>query len=92
MPLEASLSLFPGERIPRERWRDTAQKFAKPLLYAVTPQYLAQAESLKSNRPATRVEIFESAGHALFVDEAERFNAVLADFILRSKAVPVPPD
>lgn len=92
MPLEASLSLFPGERIPRERWRDTAHRFSKPLLYAVTPQFAAQAESLKADRPGTRVELFETAGHALFVDEAERFNAVLADFIRRHKQRPAGTD
>jgi pimeloyl-ACP methyl ester carboxylesterase len=80
-PLEASLSLFPGDRIPRERWRGTANAFRKPLLYAVTPQFAAQAQRLKAKRPATRVEIFENAGHALFVDEPERFNAVLIDFL-----------
>lgn len=81
MPLEASLSLFPGERIPREHWRDVAHRFGKPLMYVVTPQFAAQAESLKNNRPATRVELFAAAGHALFVDEPGRFNAILADFI-----------
>ena len=92
MPLGQSLSLFPGERIPRGHWRDTAHRFSKPLLYAVTPQFAAQAESLRNNRPATRVELFESAGHALFVDEAERFNSVLADFISRNKQMPAVPD
>jgi microsomal epoxide hydrolase len=81
MPLEASLSIFPGDRIPRERWRATVNAFRKPLLYAVTPQFAAQAQRLKAKRPATRVEIFENAGHALFVDEPERFNAVLIDFL-----------
>jgi non-heme chloroperoxidase len=81
MPLEASLSLFPGDRIPRERWRSTVNALRKPLLYAVTPQFAAQAQRLKAKRPATRVEIFENAGHALFVDEPERFNAVLIDFL-----------
>jgi microsomal epoxide hydrolase len=81
MPLEASLSIFPGDRIPRERWRRTVNAFRKPLLYAVTPQYAAQARRLKANRPATRVEIFENAGHALFVDEPERFNTVLIEFL-----------
>jgi non-heme chloroperoxidase len=81
MPLESSLSMFPGNRIPRERWRATVSAFRKPLLYAVTPQYAGQAQRLKAKRPATRVEIFENAGHALFVDEPERFNAVLIDFL-----------
>ncbi len=81
VPLEASLSLFPGNRIPRERWRRTVNDFRKPLLYAVTPQFAEQARRLRADRPATRVEIFENAGHALFVDEPERFNAVLVDFL-----------
>jgi non-heme chloroperoxidase len=81
MPLEASLEMFPGDRIPRERWRGTVAAFRKPLLYAVTPQFAAQAKRLKAHRPATRVEIFENAGHALFVDEPARFNALLIDFL-----------
>ena len=81
IPLEASLSMFPGNRIPRERWRRTVNAFRKPLLYAVTPQFAGQAQRLKANRPATRVELFENAGHALFVDEPERFNALLTDFL-----------
>lgn len=80
MPLEGSLALFPSA-IPREHWRDTARGFSKPLLYAVTPQFAAQAENLKARRPATRVEVFTQAGHALFVDEPERFNALLTAFI-----------
>jgi len=30
--------------------------------------------------------VFEDAGHALFVDEAERFNALLIDFLDRRVA------
>lgn len=84
MPLEASLSIFPGDRIPRERWRKAVHAFGNPLLYVVTPQYAGQAASLRANRPATRVEVFEKAGHALFVDEPERFSALLADFLARN--------
>jgi len=29
----------------------------------------------------SRLEKFEGAGHALFVDEPERFNSLLADFL-----------
>jgi len=92
MPLEASLSLFPGERIPREHWRGIAHRFGKPLLYAITPQFAEQADSLKKSRPATRVELFEAAGHALFVDEPERFTALLADFVGRNKQMSAGPD
>jgi len=79
MPLEASLSLFPSS-VPRERWRNTVRGFSRPLLYTVTPQFTAQAGNLKRARPATQVEVFATAGHALFADEPERFNALLAVF------------
>ncbi len=79
MPLEASLSLFP-RGIPREHWRDIARRFSKPLLYVVTEQFAAQARSLLHNRPGTRIAVFETAGHALFVDEPDRFNQLLVAF------------
>ena len=86
MPLEASLALFPSA-LPREHWKIAAHGFTKPLLYAVTPQFAAQAASLRKNRPATQVELFPNAGHALFADEPERFNRLLAAFIA---ALPAP--
>jgi non-heme chloroperoxidase len=80
MPIEASLSLFP-RATPREHWRGIVRGFRKPLLYVVAEPLAGQAQSLKRNRPATRIEVFHEAGHALFVDEPERFNALLTDFI-----------
>ena len=80
MPLDASLSLFP-RTVPREHWRDIARAFRKPLMYVVTGQLAAQAENLLRHRPGTRIEIFEAAGHALFVDDADRFNRVLLAFV-----------
>lgn len=79
MPLEASLSLFPSA-LPREHWRKLARAFPRPLLYVVTPLFAEQAKSLQQNRPQTRIEVFEEAGHALFVDEPAKFNSLLADF------------
>jgi microsomal epoxide hydrolase len=79
MALKDSLALlsYPFERM---HWRNIARGFTKPLLYAVTPQFQAQAENLKKHRPETQVEVFRDAGHALFVDQAERFNALIEDF------------
>jgi len=79
MPLEQSIALFPSA-VPREHWRNLARGFTKPLLYAVTPQFAAQARELKAARPATQLELFENAGHALFVDEPTRFNRLLEEF------------
>jgi microsomal epoxide hydrolase len=79
LPLEASIAMlnYPFERA---HWREIARGFKKPLLYVVTPQFEAQARNLKKNRPGTQIEIFKNAGHALFVDEPDRFNALIGKF------------
>lgn len=82
LPLDASLVLL-AYPYPREHWRAAAHASTVPLLYVVTPQFAAQAQNLKRNRPATETVVFEDAGHALFVDEPGRFNALLADFAAR---------
>lgn len=80
MPVESSIELL-SYPFPRAHWKEIAHAFDKPLLYVVTSQFAEQARNLANNRPGTRVEIFERAGHALFVDEPERFNALLTDFV-----------
>jgi non-heme chloroperoxidase len=82
MKLDDSLALldYPFER---SHWRDIARGFRKPLLYAVAPHYEAQAKSLKKHRPATQIEVFKKAGHALFVDEPARFNTLTETFAKR---------
>jgi non-heme chloroperoxidase len=77
--LDNSIALL-SSGIPREHWKECAYAFKKPLLYVVTPQFEAQARNLEKNRPGTRIEVFSAAGHALFVDEPERFNALILDF------------
>ncbi|SRR5258706_729016 len=79
MPLAESIALL-SYPFPREHWRDIARSFAKPLCYCVTTRYLEQAHNLQRERPSTRIEWFEHAGHALFVDEPERFNRVVGEF------------
>jgi microsomal epoxide hydrolase len=82
MSLEDSLALldYPFER---SHWRNIARGFDKPLLYIVTPQFEQQAANLKKNRPATQIEVFKKAGHALFADEPQRFNALIEKFAAR---------
>jgi len=79
MPLDGAIALL-SYPLPREHWRNIARSFAKPLCYCVTTRYLEQAHNLQRERPATRVEWFEHAGHALFVDEPERFNRIVGEF------------
>jgi microsomal epoxide hydrolase len=78
--LRALGALFPSQ-VPRSHWRDVVLNLHMPLLYVVTPQFAEQARWLKQDRPATRIEIFESAGHAVFADEPERFNTLIQNFV-----------
>ncbi len=79
-PLEASVALL-SYRNPREYWRQLVYATPAPILYAVTPRFKEQAENLKRRKPEAWIEVFESSGHALFVDESARFNALLGDFL-----------
>lgn len=80
LSLEQSLALFPSH-LPREHWRSIVRRMSAPLMYVVSPQFAEQAANLQRVRPATQVEIFEGAGHALFVDEPRRFNRCLLEFV-----------
>ncbi|MGH7886586.1 MAG: alpha/beta fold hydrolase, partial [Candidatus Binatia bacterium] len=66
MSVENSLALL-SYPFPRTHWKEIAHAFRKPLIYLVTPQFEEQARNLQKNRPATQIEVFRDAGHALFV-------------------------
>jgi len=83
MRLEDSLALL-SYPVPREHWRAAIHAVQVPLLYVVTPQLAEQAANLQRNRSGTETVVFENAGHALFVDEPERFNALIKDFARRA--------
>ncbi len=69
--------------LPRTYWREAVYATGRPLLYIVRPRWIPQAETLVRNRPGTESEIFTEAGHALFVDEAQRFNTIVDRFVHR---------
>ena len=83
MRLEDSIALL-SYPVPREHWRAATHAVRAPLLYVVTPQLAEQAANLQRNRPGTETVVFGSAGHALFVDEPERFNGLVEDFARRA--------
>ncbi len=62
-------------------WRPVLEKLDKPVLYTITKPLESQGEMLKAKLPSARVELFPEAGHVLFVDETDRFNAILEDFV-----------
>jgi non-heme chloroperoxidase len=63
-------------------------KMDKPVLYICEPQLESQGKVLQDSLPKARVEVFKTAGHALFVDDAEHFNKVLAEYVDSLTAAP----
>jgi microsomal epoxide hydrolase len=80
---EAASRALRSYPMPRSYWRDAVYSTDRPVLYVVRPRWEAQAETLTRNRPATESVVFTNAGHALFVDEPNRFNSLVADFLRR---------
>ncbi|MFZ4650174.1 MAG: alpha/beta fold hydrolase [Rubrivivax sp.] len=89
MPLQASVALL-SQPTPREFWRETLYAVEQPVLYAHTPRFSRQAELVRARKPGIETAAFDEAGHALFVDEPERFNQLLDGFIARLPAPGVP--
>lgn len=59
---------------------DALKKTGLPAIYAVTPRFAEEGRKLKAVLGAQlRLEIFEAAGHALFADEAKRFNQCIQE-------------
>jgi microsomal epoxide hydrolase len=67
--------------VPRSYWKNALLSTPVPVLYAVRPHLEAQAQNLVIDRPNTTIALFPKAGHALFVDEPEVFNALLQSFL-----------
>ncbi len=76
----AQLSSYP---VPRTYWRDAIYSVRRPILYVVRPRFAGQAANLAARHPMVETELFQEAGHALFIDEAARFDALLQAFIRR---------
>ena len=69
-------------------WRRILPGIDRPLLFVVTEPQRKQAEGVLSDVPSARVEVFERAGHALFVDEPDRFNRLLEEFLVQAGSGP----
>jgi non-heme chloroperoxidase len=80
VPQSAAVQLL-SQPYPRTYWRDTVYKLQKPVFYMVTPKFEGQAQNFKQRHRFGRVAVFENAGHALFVDEPERFNDLITQFL-----------
>ena len=79
-PAAAALMTYP---MPRTFWKEAVYATAKPVLYIVRPRFEGQAANLAAHHPAAETQVVTALGHALFVDDAEGFNAMVRDFIGR---------
>lgn len=81
MPTDSAVAASVSS-ISRANWHPALAKLDRPVLVVCqAPMKSMAADPVVSVVPSARVEVFEDAGHALFVDDAERFNTVLEDFI-----------
>ncbi len=78
IPANTAIALLAGY-MGRD-WRPVLEKLDKPVLYTITRSLESQGEMLKTRLPSARVELFPEAGHVLFADETDRFNAILEEF------------
>lgn len=77
-PVAAELLAKP---YPRVYYHDAILHANVPVLYAITSHLQYQGDALKAEYSKARVDIYPNAGHALFVDDAERFNSNVENFV-----------
>ncbi len=65
--------------------RPVLPKLNIPVLAVMTENNRAGAELIRSSVPGAQAEVFEDAGHCLFVDDADRFNTVLDNFLKKTR-------
>jgi microsomal epoxide hydrolase len=82
-PTDATIALLVGSST--SDFRAALAKIDKPTLIVTAPnQYVgfdAMYAEMAKSIPGARHEVFPNAGHALFVDDPARFNALLDDFL-----------
>ena len=83
MPTNSAVAVFLGSLMSDNR--SALPKIDRPTLIIVArvPAWMPFYEDLKKGIRDARLEVFEDAGHALFVDEAPKFNMLLGDFLER---------
>jgi microsomal epoxide hydrolase len=82
-PTSAAATLMIAAGVgPDTDMRQYFGKIDRPLLYAGVLAKKAQTDVLKAAVPSARIELLDGAGHALFVDQAQRFNALLDELIV----------
>lgn len=81
MPTDSAIAASLSS-VSRTDWRPAMAKLDRPVLVMCESSIQAMtADPVKKNVPTAQVEAFANAGHALFVDDVDRFNTVLEEFV-----------
>jgi non-heme chloroperoxidase len=84
-PTSAAATLMVASAVgPDTDMRQYFVKIDKPLLYVGVLAKKPQTDVLRAAVPSARIELLDGAGHALFVDQAKRFNALLEELIAKT--------
>jgi non-heme chloroperoxidase len=81
VPTNSALALLVGRYAAD--YRAVLPKIDKPTLVCAASKspYFDRIAAMQKAIPGSRLEVFEGAGHALFVDDADQFNLALGSFL-----------
>jgi non-heme chloroperoxidase len=80
VPTHTAVALLVGKFAADDR--PALAKTDRPTLVCVAKSpYIQSVVAMQEHIPGSRLEIFDEAGHALFVDDSARFNSALEQFM-----------
>lgn len=81
VPTNSAVSLLVGIYVAD--YRPVLPKIDKPVVVcAAKSGYMSTIVAMQKNIPSSKLEVFDGDGHALFVDDPDKFNALVEDFLL----------
>jgi non-heme chloroperoxidase len=81
VPTNSAVALLVGYYVAD--YRPLLPKIDKPVVVcAANSGYMGTIVAMQKNIPNSKLEVFEGDGHALFVDDPDKFNALVEDFLL----------
>lgn len=82
-PSHAAVALL-AELSVKNDFSPAFPQMTMPVLTVTTKANRSFGEAIVASAPEAQAEVFEDAGHCLFVDEADRFNTVLESFLQKA--------
>ncbi len=81
VPTNSAVALLVGYFVAD--YRSVLPKIDKPVVVcAAKSGYMSTIVAMQKNIPNSKLEVFDGDGHALFVDDPDKFNALVEDFLL----------